>query len=45
MISIYAGEITLGHVLAQAGTTVHTGVVFHGLPGKRQNPLFSFKKE
>jgi hypothetical protein len=45
MISIYARETTLSHVLAQAGSTTYTGVVFHGLPGKRQNPPPSFKKE
>jgi hypothetical protein len=45
MISTCAGETTLGHVVMQAVTTTHTGVVFHGLPGKRQNPSPFFRKE
>jgi hypothetical protein len=45
MISICAGKTTLNHVMAQAGTTAHTGIVFYGLPGKKQNPPPSFKKE
>jgi hypothetical protein len=45
MISIYARKTTLGHVMMQIETTAHPGVVFHGLPGKKQNPLPSFKKE
>jgi hypothetical protein len=32
MTSICAGKIGLCHVMMQAETTPHTGVVFHGLP-------------
>jgi hypothetical protein len=43
MISIYTGETTFGHVLAQTGATAHTGLVFHRLTDKRQT-LFSPSK-
>jgi hypothetical protein len=31
IISICARETTLGYIMTQAGTTDHTGLVFHGL--------------
>jgi hypothetical protein len=37
MVSVCAGETTLGHLMMWAPIIVLIGVVFHGLHGKRQN--------